>query len=171
MQNGRSSSLMEGIETASTVSKRTSSSGGRSWDAKTIAMAIGGGVVFLVAAVLIFRAVGSFTSSAGADSRRRTAVDSVSGEVFKEYAIKDGDTWPWKNPKTGDRTLYPAETCFWTKDGQATLEPTHVILNEVLGIEGATICPDCGRQVVTHNPMPPTELLVKAGERKAADNR
>lgn len=165
MQHGRSSSLMEGIETGSAASKGASSAGSRSWDAKTIAMAIGGGIVLLVAAVLIFRAIASFGSSAGADSRRRTAVDSLSGEVFKGYAIKDGDTWPWKNPKTGDRTLYPAEMCFWTKEGEATLEPTHVILNEVLGIEGPTMCPDCGREVVTHNPMPPADLLVKAAER------
>ena len=101
----------------------------------------------------------------GSASRRRTLVDSVTSEVFVDFGIKDGDSFPYENPKTGQRTLFPAEKCYWTKDGsawKAKREPTYVLLNEYAGKKGDTICPDCGRKVVPHNPAPPMEMMNQA---------
>jgi hypothetical protein len=95
-------------------------------------------------------------------SRTRVAMDAETGDVIQKLRINDGDTMPWPNPRTGRRTMYPPETCYWTRDGAVKPEPTYVILNEMLGIEGPTICPDCGRRVVYHNPLPPTDLLLEA---------
>ncbi len=97
-------------------------------------------------------------------SRIRAAVDSATGEAFPSVEVEDGTAWPWVNPKTGQRTLYPAEFCHWTKDGKAKFEPTYVLLNEIVGKPGKTICPDCGRVVVAHNPLPPNELLIEAAK-------
>lgn len=167
MQPGRSSSLMEGIEDARKESaKGSGASAERSLDGKTIAMSVGAVAILVVAAFMIFRAVGSFGSSVGDATRIVVAADAETGKVFEGYRIKDGDTWPWPHPSTKNRTLYPTETCYWTSDGGAKLEPTYVILNSIVGKEGPTICPDCGREVVAHNPMPSPELLMKAAERQ-----
>lgn len=104
---------------------------------------------------------------AGDISRHRTVVDMKTGEVFKDFAIPENSAMPWTNPKTGEKTLVQGEACFWTKDGKAKLEPTYVLLNEMAGKSGPTICPDCGRTVVAHNPLPPAELLREA--KKAAE--
>lgn len=165
MQTGGSSSLMDGIESPSARGQRGGGSAvSASRDPKAIAMAVGGAIIFIVAIVLIVRAVGSVTAGVGDGSRIRVAIDSETGKVFKEFRIKDGETWPWKHPSTGRATLYPTEECYWTADGQAKLEPTHVLLNSIIGKDEKTICPDCGREVVAHNPMPPTDLLLKAAE-------
>lgn len=103
--------------------------------------------------------------SAESVSRKRTAIDAESGKLFVDLFVPDGSTLPWKNPDTGKNTLYPAEVCFWTRDNQAKLEPTYVLLNEFLGKKEPTICPDCGRKVVLHNPIPPTNLMIEAGKR------
>lgn len=169
MQPGRPSSLLDGIEggAESHASAKGSGAAGSlgSLDAKSLAMLIGGGVILIVAGFLIFQSVTGLSSNLGAASRQRTAVDSETGKVFDRYQIKDGESWPWKNPSTGRSTLYPPEACFWTADGQAKLEPTLVILNSIMGKEGPTMCPDCGREVVAHNPLPPADLLLKAAER------
>lgn len=98
-------------------------------------------------------------------SNRRTMIDSVTGEVYEEYPLPTGATFPYINPKTKDRTLYPAEACYWNKDGTAKLEPTWVLLNTYAGKPGPTVCPDCGRVVVGHNPTPPDELMIEAAKR------
>ncbi len=169
MQSGPKSSLMDGIERSDArSSKGGKSSGGsakQSFDAKSIAMAVGGVAILLVSGFLIVRGVGGLGSNLGDATRSVVAGDSESGRIFENYRIKDGDSWPWKHPSTGNRTLYPAEACYWTSDGQAKLEPTYVVLNSIMGKEGPTTCPDCGREVVAHNPMPPADLLVKAAER------
>ncbi len=89
-------------------------------------------------------------------------MDSESGEVIDQFSIPRGETFPYANPKTGKRTLYPVETCFWTKDGKAKFPPTYVILNERLGKPGPTTCPDCGRRVTVYNPTPPNDLMQAA---------
>lgn len=116
--------------------------------------AIAAGVAVLVVAGLFWR-FGRGLEDAGEASRTRVAIDAESGRVFEDYKIKDGDTLPWKNPATGNRTLYPAEKCFWGQDGSFLAKPTYVLLNEYANKPGPTLCPDCGRVVVAHNPLPP----------------
>ncbi len=88
------------------------------------------------------------------------------GEAFPKMTMPDNPDTPTVNPKTGRATLYPAETCYWNKDGTAKLRPTYVLLNGYTDKPGPTKCPDCGRVVVGHNPMPSAELLLKAAERE-----
>jgi hypothetical protein len=113
----------------------------------------------VLAAVILGIQVFSRTATAGDASRKRTLMDAESGEVFEQFPIKDGDRQPWVNPKTGRATLFPAERCFWTREGKAKMQPTWVLLNQYAGKPGETICPDCGRRVVPHNPAPPDELF------------
>lgn len=89
-------------------------------------------------------------------------VDSVTGEPIENFRAPRGATFPFVNPKTGASTLYPAEACYWTKDGKAKFPPTYVILNDRLGKPGPTKCPDCGRTVRLFNPMPPDSLMQQA---------
>lgn len=143
--------------------------------------AIGGWKRPALALVAIIATIGALTALAiqftgrapdyGSLTRQRTAKDAVTGELFEKFHIKDGDTLPWVNPKTGQRTLYPVERCYWTRDGKAKTEPTFVILNEMLGKEGPTICPDCAHVVVRHNPEPPIELVMDAFEREKDGRR
>lgn len=167
MTSSRPSSLLEGIEGVEGRSAGSRDRGSSGFDPKRVGMIVGAVAMLAVAGFLLLRAVGAFSVDPGEVSRSRIAVDSKTGKVFMDYKLKDGDAWPWKHPSTGDRSLYPAEACYWTADGQAKLEPTYVILKSIMGEEGDTICPDCGRKVVAHNPMPPTELLLKAAERSA----
>ena len=125
---------------------------GREISARTVG-AVAGVIVVLIA-VLFWRG-GRGLEDPGAASRIRAAIDAETGTVFERFKIKDGDAIPWKNPKTGKRTLYPAEKCFWTAEGTFRDQPTYVLLNELVGRPGPTICPDCGRLVVPHNPLPP----------------
>jgi hypothetical protein len=117
-------------------------------------------VLIVLSLLLVLRSVGGTTM--GDLSRSRVVVDSVTGEVFPEFRIKEGSTFPWKNPKTGENTLYPAEPCFWTADGKAKLEPTYVFVKAYAGAKSKTVCPDCGREVRQHNPNPPDSLMLDA---------
>lgn len=100
-------------------------------------------------------------------SRYQTVIDRETGELFEQFRTPKGGRAPYENPKTGRATLVPAEPCYWTKDGKAKLTPTWVLLNEYSGKEGTTLCPDCGRRVVSLNPSPPGKLMVEAAEREA----
>lgn len=106
------------------------------------------------------------TANAAPDeaSRRRTLVCSQTDEVFTDVVIPKDAHFPLKNPKTGSDTLFIPEACYWTKDGKAKLSPTWVLLNQFKGKTGPTICPDCGREVRTHNPQPPAQLMIDAAE-------
>ncbi len=86
-----------------------------------------------------------------------TFMCAKTGKTFA-YAMKEGEHWPVLSPHSNERTGYPAERCYWTKDGKRKKTPTYVILNESLGKPGDTICPDCGRIVVGHNPPPPADV-------------
>lgn len=127
---------------------------------------IGGVCLIVTIGALAFLAtkVGGGPPDAGAASRVRVAMDAESGEVFERFRIREGDTMPWAHPSTGERTMYPIEKCYWSADGGARAKPTYVILNEMLGQPGPTVCPDCGREVIRHNPLPPPEELLKALE-------
>jgi hypothetical protein len=92
---------------------------------------------------------------------------SETGKAF-EHKIREGEEEPIESPYTGKRTAYIPEACYWTKgpDGQwkAKLTPTYVILESRLhpGTRKKTICPDCGKEVRGHNPMPSQELMQAA---------
>ncbi|MCH7876607.1 MAG: hypothetical protein IH965_15120 [Gemmatimonadetes bacterium] len=116
--------------------------------------AAGAAALLIVAGGLIVYRVRATGADPGARSRVRVAIDAESQAVFTRFKVADGDTVPWRNPRTRRRTLYPAEKCFWTRDGRFTPEPTYVLLNEYVGVADPTICPDCGRVVVAHNPLP-----------------
>lgn len=88
-------------------------------------------------------------------------MDAESGEVFLQFPL-EGTGFPQANPKTGKATLYPAEACYWTKDGRAKLEPTYVVLRTWFGDRNPTKCPDCGRVVTKSNRMPPDALMQQA---------
>lgn len=79
------------------------------------------------------------------------------GKPF-ELLMHEGDKWPVMSPYTQKETGYPVEACYWTKDGKRKETPTYVILNETLGKSGDTICSECGRLVVGHNPLPPESV-------------
>ncbi len=77
------------------------------------------------------------------------------GKTF-EYKPQESDTFPVLSPHTDKKTGYRAEACYWQKDSdEPRTEPTWVLLNEDVDKAGVTECPDCGRIVVRHNPMPP----------------
>lgn len=91
-----------------------------------------------------------------------TLIDAETGALVKGHELKIGEQYPLVNPAHGRRTLWPAERCWWTRDGKVKPEPTFVMLKEYTGQGGETVCPDCGRRVVSRNPAPPLELIVKA---------
>lgn len=119
------------------------------------------GVMLLIAGFVAWRTL-----------TRRSAAEDVAIQNFIcaetnlpfQYEIKDGDHFPVISPHTNRPTGYPAEKCFWTADGKAKLKPTYVLLKSELGQEGQTFCPDCGREVFPHNPLPPAELMRAARE-------
>lgn len=81
----------------------------------------------------------------------------VCSETLKpfNYTLRQGEDFPVMSPYSNKKTGYPAEACYWTRDGKRKSKPTYVILNSRLGKPGDTICPDCGRVVTDHNPLPP----------------
>ena len=80
-------------------------------------------------------------------------VNVDTGKGFHQ-PLTAGMTFPVKCPDTGAMSGYPAELCYWTKDGKVKKDPTFVALNDYTGKPGPTFCPDCGRLVVVHNPFP-----------------
>jgi hypothetical protein len=61
---------------------------------------------------------------------------------------------PVKSPFTGKKDGYPAELCYWTKEGTIRSKPFPVLLNKWIDKPGPTFCPDCGRLVTEHNKTP-----------------
>jgi hypothetical protein len=118
----------------------------------------------LIVTVVVYRAIAASMNSPSSSSKIRTLIDKDTGKTYVDFRVPDGVTWPMVNPDTGNASLYPTEMCFFTKDGKAKLEPTYVLLNEIIGKPGPTRCPDCGRTVTFHNPMPSAELLAEAAK-------
>lgn len=168
LKTGRPS-LMEQAATDRAEVKRAAKGWTGRW--RLILAAIGALSAVAILAYIVGGAIAARRDDPGVASRIRVAIDSETGEVFRDYRVSEGATLPWKNPKTGRHTLFPAATCYWTREGKAKLEPTYVLLNEDVGKPGPTLCPDCGRVVVPHNPMPPTELLVEAAEAARAGQK
>lgn len=120
-----------------------------------------------VLSFVVYRSFSQYQNSPNTLSRYRTLVDSETGKVFENFRIPNGASFPVKNPDTGNSTLYMAEACYWTKEGKAKLSPTWVLVKETIGQSGPTLCPDCGRRVVPHNPTPPDELMIEAAQAAA----
>jgi|CXWL01.1.fsa_nt_gi hypothetical protein len=129
---------------------------------KTILAGVGAGAAMLLLLFLVVQSIRASVGGSAASSRTRTLVCADTGKVFEEFSIGKDASFPIENPKTGKKSLWIAEACYWTRDGGAKLTPTWVLLNANKGIKDPTLCPDCGRVVVGHNPMPPQELLAKA---------
>ncbi|MFI5381882.1 MAG: hypothetical protein ACHRHE_21495 [Tepidisphaerales bacterium] len=109
-------------------------------------------VVALAAAYYSYR--GSLGAGEAARlSSRRLMVCSETLKPF-EITIREGTQFPCKSPYSGRETGYPAELCFWTRDGRIKDKPTAVLLNSLVGKPDPTFCPDCGRLVVSRNPPP-----------------
>jgi hypothetical protein len=136
-------------------------------------VATAGGLVLIGIIVLIFSLRSTFTTEAEDISANRMFVDAATNppKPFK-VKLKPGMEYPVKAP-SGGMTGYPAEECWWTKDGKERSEPFYVLLNEATGKPGPTFCPDCGRLVVGHNPLPrpgrrppPTQAEYKPSPRR-----
>ncbi len=92
-------------------------------------------------------------SEAARMSSERFMVCAETNQSFK-ITVKPGLEFPCKSPYSGRNTGYPAELCYWTRDGQIKQSPTCVLLNSVINKPGPTFCPECGRLVVPRNPPP-----------------
>lgn len=127
----------------------------------------------LIVAVVVFIAAGAVAwITMGGETVEDIAADRAficgeCGAVF-EHTLQIGEYTPLECDKCGKKAAYPAETCYWTKgpndEWKAKLEPTFVLLKKRVDPESdeKTFCPDCGREVVGHNPPPPEELMEAA---------
>ena len=71
------------------------------------------------------------------------------------HTKKIGEEVPVHSPFSEKRTGYPCEPCYKTKkDNVYRDQPYYVTLNKYFDKDGPTVCPDCGREVVGHNPDP-----------------
>lgn len=121
------------------------------------------GVAFLVAVIIFWR---SFQDAEPVRfSKNRTFMCAKTGKAY-EYTIKIGDKAPFYCSASGANTGYRAELCYWTKDEngewKAKLDPTPVLLRSIFEPGAETVCPDCGHDVVGHNPQPPPEMMEAA---------
>jgi hypothetical protein len=132
-------------------------------------------VAIAVLALLAFELRGMFgTSPEVAAANDRVFICSETGKSW-HHTLKDGEAIPIYSSYSGSNTGYPAELCYWTADGKPRKEPTPVLLNSSIGKPEPTFCPDCGRLVVGHNPMPapgrqppPTQAEMEARSAGAA---
>jgi hypothetical protein len=134
--------------------------------------AAGRGVAIGLVALGIVVCVWSFMSF-----MRDEAYDLARGRVFicaetkKPYSVTLNEHMkiPYDSPHSGKPTGYPAELCYWTKEGKPKEDPTPVLLNSYINQPEPTFCPDCGRLVTLRNAFaepgakpPPTEAEFKA---------
>ncbi len=114
---------------------------------------------------------GNDSDALAADSSTIWFIDDQGNTFQQKMEIGQAE---FTSPKTG-KPAYPAELCFWTRDGKSKGDATKVLLNRYKGIDGPTFCPDCGRLVTDHNPhpvpgvdvrVPPTKAEYDAGKRR-----
>lgn len=101
--------------------------------------------------VAVYVVKGSLFSSVVTNERTRMFVDATTGQGFR-HELQAGESIPIDAP-SGHKTGYPAELCYWTKDGTPKSDPTPVLLNTYIGKSEPTFCPECGRLVVGNNPI------------------
>src|SRR5690242_16326573 len=61
-------------------------------------------------------------SDAQAIAGNRLFICAQTGKSF-HHEVKRGETLPILSPFSGQNTGYPAELCYWTKDGQLRQDP------------------------------------------------
>src|SRR5436190_14581405 len=111
----------------------TQSSGGlreflNSSSGRTIGMGLA--ILMVIAAgFFIWKALGP--SDAEALSRDHIFIDSKTMKPFN-HQLQIGEMVPVDAP-SGGKTGYPAELCYWTKDGKPKADPTPVLLNASIG--------------------------------------
>jgi hypothetical protein len=133
------------------------------------ALTITASVLFVTAIGVAWYMLGG--TSPAEQASVRVFVCSETGKSFEHKIVEDEDE-PVKSPHTGRNTGYSAEACFWTKgdDGKwkAKLTPTWVVLKKRMNPESRekTFCPDCGKEVVGHNP-PPSKIYWDAAVKEA----
>ncbi|HVT88263.1 MAG TPA: hypothetical protein VHD56_05390 [Tepidisphaeraceae bacterium] len=109
--------------------------------------------ILAAVAVIVYSVWGFLGASNAAQlSKHGNYIDAATGKPFM-YEIHEGSKIPVPAP-SGGNTGYPAELCYWTKDGKVRNEPFPVLLNRYIRKTEPTFCPDCGRLVVMHNPAP-----------------
>ena len=104
---------------------------------------LGGSLLLLVVALFMVR--GAFRDELAESVGSREYMDKDTGELFKVELVPGEKSFPAKNPKTGEMTLYPTEICFKNECGNSG--GPRVILNTLLGKPGPTLCPKCGALV------------------------
>jgi hypothetical protein len=114
-------------------------------------------LMLLIGIPMIYRSGKSlFGASPAAElASRRLYICAQTNKAY-EITLTPTTPCPAPSPYSGKDTGYPAELCYWTKDGQIKSDPTPVLLR--MWVTGnpseVTFCPDCGRLVVLHNPRP-----------------
>jgi hypothetical protein len=126
------------------------------------------GLVVLGVAICIWSAIQNFSGDEAYNLARGRVF--ICAETKKPYNVElfPGMKIPYDSPHSGKPTGYPAELCYWTKDGKSKEDPTPVLLNSYTNQPEPTFCPDCGRMVVMRNPFaetgakpPPTQAEFK----------
>ena len=111
------------------------------------------GLVCIGLAACVWSIISNLHDDASALSRDRVFICSETGKPFN-IELTPGTKIPAPSPYSGKNTGYPAEPCYWTKDGKPKEEPTWVLLNTFAKKPEPTFCPDCGRLVRPLNPPP-----------------
>jgi hypothetical protein len=110
-------------------------------------LGIGIGIAFaVVAGVAAFFAIrgAAGPSDAARHAAERPFMDPETNKVFF-HERKAGEKIPIHSPYSGKDNAYPADQCWWTKDGKIRQEPFYLLRNNWLKKSGPTFCPDCGR--------------------------
>jgi predicted RNA-binding Zn-ribbon protein involved in translation (DUF1610 family) len=126
-------------------------------------------VALAVAGGIMYSTFSGKSAVSVAQERAYKCVEPNCGHIF-EHTLQIGDMEPFACPKCGKSSGWKAEACYWAKDKDASgnwkakLEPTLVVVKKRVDPETSdrTYCPDCGREVVGHNPRPPRELMEAA---------
>jgi hypothetical protein len=110
---------------------------------------LGAGIAAVVVLLVLVIAFVSFRSATGPSLAAQNASQQpfICTETHKLFfhTLKPGEKLPIYSSYSGKNTAYPADQCWWTKDGKLRSEPFYFLRNSYLGKRGPTFCPDCGR--------------------------